>query len=1220
MARGRNNKLRKGERAAAKMGMPVSPLDKLPTPAASTRSRLTATIEEKKQLQQVTAHASPSSASASASGLPAVASASSSKLAAGSAAGASSGRGKDYAGRGRRLNSYLADIWGKNEDGYGDDKYYYGDEDDNHYYDEEDELEDDDAYYEEDELDDDDDDWADEDEDVPGPRSTAHQYGWGRRDKEAASKSKLSKPLPPSSLKPKSASTKKGSPPDPLDDEDLCDHTSLIASRMRTVNSLLTDIFTASFKMALPSLYRGMVYNLQEEIMRDKLMAMIDNGVSPKSIRTMASDPLYRQGIHSQLKHACEDELADVVLRLSTEDAFDLLCDLAMRHGRNLRLWGPPCACSFSHCLPCLERLVNTVRTTPPPKDYSLYSNPTMDSTSRLAIAAATAKANEQDKAKSAGNKGKGKKGVKPPQKGSTALTKPGAAASSSAPAAPRPRSKLARIDLMDWVAGLIEADWVDKRRDWSDPDAWEADVWAAWQTLNDVVWEVADEIEPLSLERVSVFLAGLGKMNGLDLYYAVVTRELTYNPTATRKKPAHAPSWLETEDKPKTPPAKVVAEAISWEGIYDRMKKETRELRRKQRAEQRGKARADGPDAGVKIAAQMRGDAIYVTYSADADADAEDEDDVEGSDYRRALARAVREQGNSAYASGSYFDAVDHYTRAIGYDMTEPIYPLNRAACLLKLRLFEDAEKDCTAAIRLDPDNHKAYFRRGASRAGMGKISLARQDFDKVLELHVGTPEACDELRKLADRLIAEAPSRLTSGDAGKKATAGAAAAAPSTTSAAQRDLPALSGGLAMKVTAQVVENMLDEQAAWLKADLKRQAREDTKERARKRRLKMELEAALAAPDPPPPAAGEETEELKAMRVQWGEDRRMAATALLQSLDGEGSLEELLTTAMLSCVNAPGAAGTASDSDRSRHPRDDDADDSDVVAPSSATSDMPQGGGVNANLDASGGDGKRSRSVTSNGSAMDAKQAMAAVALRQAELDEIQRQVSEMREALSGPYAPQDPQQRLQELAAIQQRQDTAAAAAAAAAAATADGYDAEDEEDEGVRALLTNPSETVACWTTFAFVFSLIVAQKTGINVPERLGFVRQYNPAGAAAKAGAAAGGLVGACGTQAAVAPITSAEFRAAATQEEEEEEDSLLAELRRAAEAKKLGGTGGAANANSTPSTATTAAPATKTSTSMSDTLELLRSVPLEDHLDRIVNFLRQPEVQPVLAV
>jgi hypothetical protein len=75
-------------------------------------------------------------------------------------------------------------------------------------------------------------------------------------------------------------------------------------------------------------------------------MSFIDHGFSPavsaagsaipcdladrlsQLINTMASDASTREGIQNQIRLACEEELGDVVLRLSTEDCFDLLCDL----------------------------------------------------------------------------------------------------------------------------------------------------------------------------------------------------------------------------------------------------------------------------------------------------------------------------------------------------------------------------------------------------------------------------------------------------------------------------------------------------------------------------------------------------------------------------------------------------------------------------------------------------------------------------------------------------------------------------------------------------------------------------------------------------------------------------------------------------------------------------------------------------------------------------
>lgn len=93
-----------------------------------------------------------------------------------------------------------------------------------------------------------------------------------------------------------------------------------------------------------------------------------------------------------------------------------------------------------------------------------------------------------------------------------------------------------------------------------------------------------------------------------------------------------------------------------------------------------------------------------------------------------------------------------------MGYDSEEPVFPLNRAACLVKLARFQEAEKDCSMAIELDKTNHKAWFRRGVSRAGQGKVGMARKDFEEVLRMQRNDAGAFDELRGLSMQFLEEA------------------------------------------------------------------------------------------------------------------------------------------------------------------------------------------------------------------------------------------------------------------------------------------------------------------------------------------------------------------------------------------------------------------------------------------------------------------------------
>lgn len=72
--------------------------------------------------------------------------------------------------------------------------------------------------------------------------------------------------------------------------------------------------------------------------------------------------------------------------------------------------------------------------------------------------------------------------------------------------------------------------------------------------------------------------------------------------------------------------------------------------------------------------------------------------------------------------------------------------------------------------AIELDKTNHKAWFRRGVSRAGQGKVGLARKDFEEVLKMQRNAAGAFDELRSLSMQFLEEA-HRKTAKDSQAKA-----------------------------------------------------------------------------------------------------------------------------------------------------------------------------------------------------------------------------------------------------------------------------------------------------------------------------------------------------------------------------------------------------------------------------------------------------------------
>ena len=69
-----------------------------------------------------------------------------------------------------------------------------------------------------------------------------------------------------------------------------------------------------------------------------------------------------------------------------------------------------------------------------------------------------------------------------------------------------------------------------------------------------------------------------------------------------------------------------------------------------------------------------------------------------------KAAAKVSKDAGNVEFKAGRYDNAIKCYDKAIELDAGEVMYPANRAMVLLKMKKWEEAEKDCTAALEIDP------------------------------------------------------------------------------------------------------------------------------------------------------------------------------------------------------------------------------------------------------------------------------------------------------------------------------------------------------------------------------------------------------------------------------------------------------------------------------------------------------------------------------------
>ncbi|KAK0574013.1 hypothetical protein LWI29_016988 [Acer saccharum] len=124
---------------------------------------------------------------------------------------------------------------------------------------------------------------------------------------------------------------------------------------------------------------------------------------------------------------------------------------------------------------------------------------------------------------------------------------------------------------------------------------------------------------------------------------------------------------------------------------------------------------------------------------------------------------------GNAFFKEEKLEEAIQQYEMAIAYmgddfmfqlfgkyrDMAlavkNPCH-LNTAACLIKLKRFEEAIGQCSTVLTEDENNAKALFRRGKARAELGQTDAAKEDFLKARKFSPGDKAIVRELRLLAE------------------------------------------------------------------------------------------------------------------------------------------------------------------------------------------------------------------------------------------------------------------------------------------------------------------------------------------------------------------------------------------------------------------------------------------------------------------------------------
>ncbi|KAM8735287.1 sperm-associated antigen 1 [Acanthopagrus schlegelii] len=110
----------------------------------------------------------------------------------------------------------------------------------------------------------------------------------------------------------------------------------------------------------------------------------------------------------------------------------------------------------------------------------------------------------------------------------------------------------------------------------------------------------------------------------------------------------------------------------------------------------------------------------------------------------------ALKQEGNDFVKKGQYQDALGKYTECLKIKPDECAIYTNRALCYLKLERFTEAKQDCDAALKMEPTNKKAFYRRALANKGLKDYLACSTDLQEVLQQDPNVQEAEKELEEV--------------------------------------------------------------------------------------------------------------------------------------------------------------------------------------------------------------------------------------------------------------------------------------------------------------------------------------------------------------------------------------------------------------------------------------------------------------------------------------
>ncbi|XP_004149324.1 peptidyl-prolyl cis-trans isomerase FKBP62 [Cucumis sativus] len=127
------------------------------------------------------------------------------------------------------------------------------------------------------------------------------------------------------------------------------------------------------------------------------------------------------------------------------------------------------------------------------------------------------------------------------------------------------------------------------------------------------------------------------------------------------------------------------------------------------------------------------------------------------------------KEEGNVLFKSGKFARASKRYEKAVKFIEYDSSFSeeekkqakalkvacnLNNAACKLKLKLYNEAEKLCTKVLELESSNVKALYRRAQAYIQLADLDLAEFDIKKALDIDPNNRDVKLEYKTLKEKV----------------------------------------------------------------------------------------------------------------------------------------------------------------------------------------------------------------------------------------------------------------------------------------------------------------------------------------------------------------------------------------------------------------------------------------------------------------------------------